>query len=1120
MSNIDIDLFTQQSEMRGNNDEIIIEITGLKSLTSFIGLDDTPYYYENGKFFKVDGNKIVYADIEYKDLKGDIQENKELLEQIQSISEEASKKYVEQIVSQIIDVHNADVNAHPYIQNIIEENYNTLDEKIDGININLTKELEELEQDVNDKYNELVQDIDDLTDVVEEGYNQLTQDLANEKLAREQADTTLQNNIDTLSQTVSDNYTTLDTKIDTTATTINQRITDVADELNQTIEENVVALQQEDTALQNQINTHSQTLTSHDERITANSNAIVQEASDREDADNDLQEQIDAIVASSDVKDIVGTKEELDNYDKTKLGDRDIIKVLEDNTQNNASTYYRYVASTTSFTYIGKEGPFYTKSESDDKFVPKTRTINNKDLSADITLAVEDLTNAENYVQFTDYANGSTAGVVRTSGSYAVTVSSNGYIQSQVKNKEQYESLNDNSFISKGTLENIKDDLVSTTIIAGNGIEIDNNKISTNTQFVITEDMFDLEKDATKGVAPYNTGYGYTNITIHTDAGIEWVEGAIYTFVLDTKVATSTYRNVRFRIGEEGDWKPLMDISSAIASGATFFAKGNNITYIYKSTYQENGALHCVYYNTNTTYNIITASELETGTATTSRTVNAKVLTDWNNKKLEDKQDVLTSINAGDNISITKPVGKNLFNKDSAKIIEGWYDSGECVVGEKLGTYTTSTSYYTSAPIEVTPNTTYYVNALGSSDAPSFIFLDKDLNFISGFNNKKTSTRTFTVPDNANIKYLMFPFSISQQDTCQLEIGDTGTEYEPYVSNVKINAVLDDYVKFTDYATSDIAGVIKSYNGYSTAIDDRNGVLYCQTKSATAYNGLSNNAFIGKGTLENIKETLISSVADDKYGAELDYTDTTLSLKNANGEPLSEVTIKSTPDLDGETISLNDDGELQVIGNVLTNGGIQNYWCGSKSDYDAIQNKDPNTLYEVLDEINDIVTEIPTATLDDIGLVKPDGVTISIDNDGTISASNTALLNHNTSNIAHTDLFSAKANVNLNNIPSNYDFITETGLWGDGESGYIKYKSKYMEQWGKVTSNSTGVVEFTMHKPFKDMNYSIFAQIGELGNFFISCFPSTNQKFKLRVQTAQGSNVAVRVMWRAYGYSV
>lgn len=115
------------------------------------------------------------------------------------------------------------------------------------------------------------------------------------------------------------------------------------------------------------------------------------ETTAREIADAGLQEQIDAIVASSDVVDIVGTYAALQAYDTSKLHDNDIIKVLDDETRDDATTYYRWDADTSTWSYIGAEGPFYTKAESDAIFVPQTRTVNNKALSSDITLTAADV---------------------------------------------------------------------------------------------------------------------------------------------------------------------------------------------------------------------------------------------------------------------------------------------------------------------------------------------------------------------------------------------------------------------------------------------------------------------------------------------------------------------------------------------------------------------------------------------------------------------------------------------------------------------------------------------------------------------------------------------------------
>lgn len=108
-----------------------------------------------------------------------------------------------------------------------------------------------------------------------------------------------------------------------------------------------------------------------EENLTPKLEAVEQkveaEATTRAQEDINLQSQIDGLVASSDVKDVVGNYSELQDYDKSTLGDNDIIKVLQDETHDFATTYYRYSAATQSFDLIGEEGPYYTKAEADSK---------------------------------------------------------------------------------------------------------------------------------------------------------------------------------------------------------------------------------------------------------------------------------------------------------------------------------------------------------------------------------------------------------------------------------------------------------------------------------------------------------------------------------------------------------------------------------------------------------------------------------------------------------------------------------------------------------------------------------------------------------------------------------
>lgn len=87
--------------------------------------------------------------------------------------------------------------------------------------------------------------------------------------------------------------------------------------------------------------------------IAAAMQAIAQETADREHADAVLQQEIEDIKNSPDVVDIVDTYADLQSYDTSSLGDKDIIRVLQDETHDNDSSYYRWSTATTSWTFIG-----------------------------------------------------------------------------------------------------------------------------------------------------------------------------------------------------------------------------------------------------------------------------------------------------------------------------------------------------------------------------------------------------------------------------------------------------------------------------------------------------------------------------------------------------------------------------------------------------------------------------------------------------------------------------------------------------------------------------------------------------------------------------------------------
>ena len=94
-----------------------------------------------------------------------------------------------------------------------------------------------------------------------------------------------------------------------------------------------------------------------DELIDSLEKELRAEVSNRREADDALQTEIDNIKNSPDVVDIVPTYAALQNYDTSDLGDKDIVRVLADETHDGNSTYYRWNASTSSWIFVGIIGP-------------------------------------------------------------------------------------------------------------------------------------------------------------------------------------------------------------------------------------------------------------------------------------------------------------------------------------------------------------------------------------------------------------------------------------------------------------------------------------------------------------------------------------------------------------------------------------------------------------------------------------------------------------------------------------------------------------------------------------------------------------------------------------------
>ena len=157
---------------------------------------------------------------------------------------------------------------------------------------------------------------------------------------------------------------------------------------------------------------------------------------------------------------------------------------------------------------------------------------------------------------------------------------------------------------------------------AGENIDITNWVISAKNVFIITDSDVTITTDDTKGVAPYNTSYGYTNIEINANAGIKWIEWAVYSFFCNSTWGVSANRNFRIRIGNSGDWIPIFWSSTSILWAHSYFVATQTRLFVYKTT-TDAVWLHMI---NDTTYSAMSVSEWKTATATSSRVMRADYL--------------------------------------------------------------------------------------------------------------------------------------------------------------------------------------------------------------------------------------------------------------------------------------------------------------------------------------------------------------------------------------------------------------------------------------------------------------------------------------------------------------
>ena len=410
----------------------------------------------------------------------------------------------------------------------------------------------------------------------------------------------------------------------------------------------------------------------------------------------------------------------------------------------------------------------------------------------------QDLTD---YVKNTDYASSSKGGVIRVnSASYNVSTSASGQLISVARTYQQYNNMQNNSFISKGTLENVisgKELIDQTTLDESQEVQdanIEENASNIDWLQTLVNQM------------PHVAGQG-------TDLSLESVLNyRLMKFLpqgVSKQFSTNGYQLIDF-----GILQPYPLNTTIITFEDNILTVSNSTAYAYARATTD--ITEIIKNNPNKSvrfgYDSLDKSESATvqlviryndGTATKY----ISLLTNY--FLIPDNTDVLSSVvigvysnNSGTskvgNIVITKPI---LYFGDTKPDYEPYTDgsapnpdytysvsnvTGEnslilqnenlynknTSVSEELngsdGTSSSSNTYSTSDYIRVVPGQDYYLT--GKNDGYSNCFYDNNKNFIQTI---QKTTGVITVPDNQNIAFIRFNSNKTYKNTIMFIKGST-----------------------------------------------------------------------------------------------------------------------------------------------------------------------------------------------------------------------------------------------------------------------------------------------------------------------------------------------------------
>lgn len=115
----------------------------------------------------------------------------------------------------------------------------------------------------------------------------------------------------------------------------------------------------------------------------------------------------------------------------------------------------------------------------------------------------------------------------------------------------------------------------------------------------------------------------------------------------------------------------------------------------------------------------------------------------------------------------------------------------------------------------------------------------------------------------------------------------------------------------------------------------------------------------------------------------------------------------------------------------------------------------------------------------------------------------------------------SKANINLNNIPENYDYIIKRKLPTDDDQSWFEvYKSGWIRQGG-LANSSSGDATVTLLKPYVDANFSVTATNVQTDNMnawgWVYTKSKTTTGFTVSSRSGSGQATVCNAMWIAEG---